>query len=490
MLICKDKRTLSLKNCLIQFLPMYLIRLTKHACCVLFMMATVSVLRGSGEIRAESLLELSRMAYGLASTYEDVGRVVIEPEVGDERQQFLFRTHFSRRGPFRYEFRGETHPELILIRSDGRLTGFYWSAEDEELPVVGPYEALLRAGPATSGIARWVPMLLLAGERESGLTLLDCRTAKIVNTGRGGDGEVLYELMLDEGTPLQRRLWIDGDSYLILQVETRRTTRVGTATIRATFQPTVDESIPWEMFTEGAMPVHGDDGLVEIRQDGRLSRIPAPDEVLAIVFGTRLTIEDIYPDGLPAPEVLRNTLGVALGQLVFRDVMETFIEARNYDIPQQMVDSYVIYRVNTLRQNLQQIDEALAQGQNLDPNVVQQLQALRSQTQAALSGDSESLRAELAREGVDMVRLWKFNRDVYSRYRGRVIHSETGPEPIEAYRDLIREQMEAGRVRLLIGELETAFWSVFDPEMAYEIPTREVSFNRPWWMHGVVTVPR
>lgn len=469
---------------------MYLTRTTTCAFCVLLFTGVISTLRGSGEMRADSLLELSRMAYGLATTYEDMGRVVIDPESGDNRQQFLFRTHFSRRGPFRYEFRGETHPELILIRSDGQITGFYWSAEEEELPVAGPYEALLRAGPATSGIARWVPMLLLAEDREGGLSLLDCRTASFVSTARGAEGQEIHVLLLDEGTPLQRRLWIDGSSYLILQVEVSRTTPAGTAVIRASYQPKVDQQIPWEIYTEGAMPIHGDEDFVELTDQTKLNRIPGPEEVLAVVFGTALRMDDLYPDGPPSAEVLRDELGVVLGQLVFSDVMEMFIEARDYAVPQEMVDSYVTYRVNSLRQRLRQIDEALAQEPNLDSNMVQQLQALRAQTQATLSVDPETLRTNFAREGVDMVRLWQFNRDVYSRFGGRVIHSQTGPEPIEAYRGLVREQVEQGRVQIMVPELENTFWSVFDPDMSYEIPSSEVSFDRPWWMHGLVTTPQ
>lgn len=430
------------------------------------------------------------MAYALASTYEDMGRVTIEPEQGAEVQQFLFRTRFSRRGPFRYEFRGETHPELILIRSDGRITGYFWSAEEEELQVAGPYEALLRAGPPTSGIARWVPLLLLSNDDAAGLSLLDAQTARYVRTSRTSEGQSVHELILDAGTPMERTVWIDGKSYLILQIEMKRTTAAGNALIRAAYQPQVDQPIPWDSFTEGAMPLQGDDGLVEVRPVDQLTAIPGPDDVLAVVFGSPIRMDDLYPDGQPAAEVVQAELGLLLGQIVFGDVMETVVEARNYDTPQAMVDSYIAYRINSLKQRLSQIDEALASDTGMEPARRQQLQAIRNRTRDMLSMDTAELETSFAQEAVEMVRLWQFNRDVYTRYGGRVIHSETGPEPIEAYRDLVREQIEQGRVELRIAELADLFWSVFDPPVAYEIPSEQVTFERPWWMHGTISMPR
>lgn len=469
---------------------MYLDQLTRRALGALLLFAAATSLRGDEGVSAESLLELSRMSYGLVDTYEDMGRMTVEPDKGGEAQQFLFRTHFSRRGPFRYEFRGETHPELILIRSDGRLTGFYWSAENEELPVAGPYEAVLRAGPLTNGIARWVPQLLFADQRSNGLLVLDCRTAELVSTVRGSGGEALYELLLDAGTPLERSLWIDGTNYLILRVETRRTTEAGSAVIRAIYQPKIDQQIPWEMFTQGALPLHGEDSLVEVREQGQLSRVPAPDEVLAVVFGMPMTLRDVYPDGVPSEDVLRRELGSALGRLVFADVMSSIIEGRNYDIPQDLLNSYVMYRFNFLRQNLQKVDETLAQSADLEPQVIQQLQAYRARLQAMLNGNVDELSAQFAREGMEMIRLWQFNREVYARYGGQVIHSQTGPEPIGAYRELIRDQIDKGRVQIRAADLEEGFWSVFEPDLAYEIPSSQVSFDRPWWVHGVVSMPQ
>jgi len=80
---------------------------------------------------------------------------------------------------------------------------------------------------------------------------------------------------------------------------------------------------------------------------------------------------------------------------------------------------------------------------------------------------------------------WKINKALYAKYGGRVIFQQTGAEPIDAYRDFLREQEKAGRFQILDKQYESGFWRYYPSDMAPSVSNKEEDaklINTPWWM--------
>lgn len=83
-----------------------------------------------------------------------------------------------------------------------------------------------------------------------------------------------------------------------------------------------------------------------------------------------------------------------------------------------------------------------------------------------------------------MIRSFKIKQSLYETYGGRVIFQQMGPEPIDAYREFLEAQQEAGAFEIRDPSLEEGFWrylvddaihSFYPPEEAKAVMTR------PWW---------
>jgi len=56
---------------------------------------------------------------------------------------------------------------------------------------------------------------------------------------------------------------------------------------------------------------------------------------------------------------------------------------------------------------------------------------------------------------------WKINRALYRQYGGRIIFQQGGPEPLDAYRNFLREKQARGDFTILNKGLEAVFWRYY-----------------------------
>ncbi len=84
-----------------------------------------------------------------------------------------------------------------------------------------------------------------------------------------------------------------------------------------------------------------------------------------------------------------------------------------------------------------------------------------------------------------LVKSWKINAALYARYGGRAIFQQFGPEPLDAYRDYLKEQEKAGAFEIIDKQYEPAFWKYYtDESMHVFYPGEDADqvINTPWWM--------
>ena len=96
----------------------------------------------------------------------------------------------------------------------------------------------------------------------------------------------------------------------------------------------------------------------------------------------------------------------------------------------------------------------------------------------------ESRRAE---EGMaeSFVQAWKVNQALYRQYGGRVIFQQAGVEPLDAYRQFLRDQEKAGRFEIIDKQYEASLWNYFTNDTMHTFYSEEEGdkfINTPWWL--------
>ncbi len=150
----------------------------------------------------------------------------------------------------------------------------------------------------------------------------------------------------------------------------------------------------------------------------------ATGDVVARVLGLSLVSAD-------AEEVIRSVLGRLLDQ---------FAREQQIDATDEEVAASLDLMDRRLREDL---GEAHDTGEDLSPEERSRLQSMRHAMAASV------------------IRHWKTNQALYTRYGGRIIYQQLGPEPLDAYRDFLQEAAARGTFTLLDPALEAAFWGYF-----------------------------
>jgi len=97
----------------------------------------------------------------------------------------------------------------------------------------------------------------------------------------------------------------------------------------------------------------------------------------------------------------------------------------------------------------------------------------------------EHLRPMLRRIAEPFVSRWKINQALYRKYGGRVIFQQAGMEPLDAYRDLLKEQEKAGAFQILDKQYEVPFWRNFTTDSMHSFLSSEEgakAMTTPWWL--------
>jgi hypothetical protein len=83
-----------------------------------------------------------------------------------------------------------------------------------------------------------------------------------------------------------------------------------------------------------------------------------------------------------------------------------------------------------------------------------------------------------------IIRAWKINKALFAQYGGRVIYQQMGPEPLDAYRKFLEQQMQAGAFKLSNKKYEADLWRTFTNDALHDfVPAAEQSalINTPPW---------
>ena len=100
-------------------------------------------------------------------------------------------------------------------------------------------------------------------------------------------------------------------------------------------------------------------------------------------------------------------------------------------------------------------------------------------------GIEEEVRLAMRDMARNIVNTWKINKALYEKYGGRVIFQQMGVEPVDAYRDFLREQEKNGAFKIIDKKYEAGFWRYYTNDAMHTFyPDDEGRkfINTPWWM--------
>jgi hypothetical protein len=79
---------------------------------------------------------------------------------------------------------------------------------------------------------------------------------------------------------------------------------------------------------------------------------------------------------------------------------------------------------------------------------------------------------------------WKFFRELYRAYGGKVIFQQAGPEPLEAMRKLLEEHHKLKLFGIYDPELNKQFWAYYTSMRHNDMPDGGKFLETPWWLQS------
>lgn len=215
---------------------------------------------------------------------------------------------------------------------------------------------------------------------------------------------------------------------------------------------------------------------------------PAKDsgkDAIAMVLGKKVTAKD------------KNRLN----GLIFGALLEKFARENKVEPTDKELDTFVMKTEEIEKQHQIKFEEdrkklvialkstSLSTRERKDKK--SQLQTLESilkttrEMKEGTKGMEEQLRTMKRKNARRFVRSWKINKALYAKYGGRVIFQQAGVEPLDAYRDFLREQEKNGAFRILDKKYEAPFWRYFTNDAMHNFYPKDDGakfINTPWWM--------
>lgn len=221
--------------------------------------------------------------------------------------------------------------------------------------------------------------------------------------------------------------------------------------------------------------------VVVCAQTSQPSAKGADKDVIAIVLGNKLTVKD--KDNLNG--------------LIFGSLLEQFAKDNKIEPTAEELDAFVLKTEEKERQHQIKFEEdrkklvaelkATTLSERERKNKESQLQSIESilKTTREMKEKTKGMEEQLRQMARQFVGRWKINKALYAKYGGRVIFQQFGVEPLDAYRDFLREQEKNGAFQILDNEVRGPFWRYFTNDSMHTFYSKDDGakfINTPWWM--------
>ena len=204
-------------------------------------------------------------------------------------------------------------------------------------------------------------------------------------------------------------------------------------------------------------------------------------DVIAVVLGKKLTVKDKDK----------------LNELIFGALLDNFAKENKIEPTEDELNAFILKMEEKEKQHqikFEQDREKLVKGLKSSSLTDQerkekesQLQTIESilKTTREMKEQTKGMEEQLRPSVKQYVRAWKINKALYAKYGGRVIFQQAGVEPLDAYRDFLRDQERRGVFQILEKKYETPFWKYFTNDAMHTFYSKEDGakfINTPWWL--------
>lgn len=218
-------------------------------------------------------------------------------------------------------------------------------------------------------------------------------------------------------------------------------------------------------------------------------------------------------DGPPAKPADPNAIAVVLGrsilpgekdklnQLIFGGLLEKFAQDNKIEVTDEELDAFVLKleekekeseaeweRDRAKLQEELKSDSLSERARNEKESRLKTLESLlksNREMKERTRGMEEQMRPMKRNIAGHFVKNWKVNKALFAKYGGRVIFQQAGPEPLDAYRDFLKEQERSGAFRIIDKQFEAPFWRYYTDDSMHTFISKEEgakSLETPWWL--------
>lgn len=215
------------------------------------------------------------------------------------------------------------------------------------------------------------------------------------------------------------------------------------------------------------------------------SKTNAKQEVVAVFLGEKLTSKD-------NDEIKR---------LIFGTLLDQFAEENKIKPTKEELDAFVLKTGERERQQKIKrekdrkkliaelktpgLKEAARKAKEDRLQAIEKLIKNGREMEEWKKGKEAQMRQMKLKMAQRFIRIWKINKTLYKKYGGRVIFQQFGPEPLDAYRDLLKEHEKKKPFEFLDKNYEAAFWRYFTNDAMRVFSNKEDApriINTPWWL--------
>ncbi len=228
--------------------------------------------------------------------------------------------------------------------------------------------------------------------------------------------------------------------------------------------------------------------------------LTAQEQPLAFVRGRMILASELEPDArwlkqykasLSAAQFeqwLADSRRQKISSLIWTAVKEEFCRNRECEPTEADLTAFETFSAN--REMERRVEDA-ARLASMEREIAvlpagsPKRQELEKQRDVLRSAD-ESLRSAAPGGNRNISKVWvgnwKFFRELYRAYGGKVIFQQAGPEPLDAMRKLLEEQYKRKVFGIYDPELHKQFWAYYVSMGHNNMPDGGKFLETPWWL--------
>lgn len=220
-------------------------------------------------------------------------------------------------------------------------------------------------------------------------------------------------------------------------------------------------------------------------QTSQSKAVTTDNDAIAVVLGKTISIKDKD----------------RLNGLIFGTLLEQYAKENKIEPTDAELDAFVLKTEEMRRQQQVKFEKdreklamelkstALAEKERKEKtsqlHMIESILKTTKEAEDRTKGMEDQMRTMKRNMAQHFVKTWKINKSLYEKYGGRIIFQQAGPEPLDAYRSLLKEQEKKGAFQILNKDYEASFWKYFVTDAMHTFYSKDDGaklMKTPWWL--------